>query len=126
MTHILLPFMMLPIYSVMKSIPLSYIRAAHSLGATPWTSFWRVYFPQSLPGIGAGGLLLCTLAPGYYITPALVGGPADHLVSSFIADHTARSLNWGLASALGGILLGCVLNAGTKTSSLVPAVRYGI
>lgn len=109
MTHILLPFMILPIYSVMKTIPPSYVRAAHSLGANPWTAFWRVYFPQSLPGIGAGGLLVFILALGYYITPALVGGPTDQLVSYFIADHTNRSLNWGLASALGGILLACVL-----------------
>lgn len=109
MTHILLPFMILPIYSVMKNIPPSYERAARSLGATPWTAFWRVYFPQSLAGIGAGGLLVFILALGYYITPALVGGPTDQMVSYFIADHTTRSLNWGLASALGGILLAGVL-----------------
>ncbi len=109
MTHILLPFMILPIYSVMKTIPPSYARAARSLGATPWTAFWKVYFPQSLPGIGAGGLLVFILALGYYITPALVGGPTDQLVSYFIADHTNRSLNWGLASALGGLLLASVL-----------------
>ncbi len=109
MTHILLPFMVLPIYSVMKNIPPSYERAARSLGATPWTAFWRVYFPQSVPGIGAGGLLVFILALGYYITPALVGGPTDQMVSYFIADHTNRSLNWGLASALGGFLLAGVL-----------------
>jgi putative spermidine/putrescine transport system permease protein len=109
MTHILLPFMILPIYSVMKNIPPSYERAARSLGATPWTAFWRVYFPQSLAGIGAGGLLVFILALGYYITPALVGGPTDQMVSYFIADHTNRSLNWGLASALGGFLLVGVL-----------------
>jgi putative spermidine/putrescine transport system permease protein len=109
MTHILLPFMILPIYSVMKNILPSYERAARSLGATPWTAFWKVYFPQSLPGIGAGGLLVFILALGYYITPALVGGPTDQMVSYFIADHTNRSLNWGLASALGGLLLASVL-----------------
>jgi putative spermidine/putrescine transport system permease protein len=109
MTHILLPFMILPIYSVMKNIPPSYERAARSLGATPWTAFWRVYFPQSVAGIGAGGLLVFILALGYYITPALVGGPTDQMVSYFIADHTNRSLNWGLASALGGFLLAGVL-----------------
>ncbi len=109
MTHILLPFMILPIYSVMKNIPPTYERAARSLGATPWTAFWRVYFPQSLAGIGAGGLLVFILALGYYITPALVGGPTDQMVSYFIADHTNRSLNWGLASALGGFLLAGVL-----------------
>lgn len=109
MTHILLPFMILPIFSVMKNIPPSYERAARSLGATPWTAFWTVYFPQSLPGIGAGGLLVFILALGYYITPALLGGPTDQMVSYFIADHTNRSLNWGLASALGGLLLASVM-----------------
>ncbi len=105
MTHILLPFMILPIYSVMKNISPTYMRAARSMGANPAYAFWRVYFPQSLPGIGAGALLVFILALGYYITPALVGGPKDQLVSYFIADHTNRSLNWSLASALGGILL---------------------
>ncbi len=109
MTHILLPFMILPIYSVMKTTSPVYMRAAQSLGATPFTAFWRVYFPQSVPGIGAGGLLVFILALGYYITPALVGGPTDQMVSYLIADHTNRSLNWGLASALGGLLLGGVL-----------------
>lgn len=109
MTHILLPFMILPIFSVMKNINPSHVRAARSLGATQWTAFWRVYFPQSVPGIGAGGLLVFILALGYYITPALVGGPTDQMYSYFIADHTERSLNWGLASALGGILLASVL-----------------
>ncbi len=109
MTHILLPFMILPIYSVMKNISPTYMRAARSMGAHPAYAFWRVYFPQSLPGIGAGALLVFILALGYYITPALVGGPKDQLVSYFIADHTNRSLNWSLASALGGILLVWVL-----------------
>ena len=83
MTHILLPFMILPIYSVMKNIPPSYERAARSLGATPWTAFWRVYFPQSLAGIGAGGLLVFILALGYYITPALVAGLVDGMAAWF-------------------------------------------
>ena len=109
MTHILLPFMILPIYSVMKNVSPSYVRAARSLGANAFTSFWRVYFPQTVAGIGAGGILVFILALGYYITPALVGGPHDQMASYFIADHTNRSLNWGLASALGGILLAGVL-----------------
>lgn len=96
MTHILLPFMILPLYSVMKTIPPVYMRAAQSLGATPCTAFWRVYVPQSAPGVGAGTLLVFILALGYYITPALLGGPTDQMVSYFIADHTNRSLNWGL------------------------------
>jgi putative spermidine/putrescine transport system permease protein len=69
MTHILLPFMILPLYSVMKTISPTYVRAARSLGATSWTSFWRVYFPQSVPGIGAGAILVFILAVGYFITP---------------------------------------------------------
>ena len=109
MTHILLPFMILPIYSVMKAIPPSHVRAAKSLGATNWTSFWRVYFPATIPGIGAGGLLVFILAIGYYITPALVGGQDGQLISNFIAYHMQKSLNWSLAAALGGILLVLVL-----------------
>ncbi|MEO1918146.1 MAG: ABC transporter permease [Paracoccaceae bacterium] len=109
MTHILLPFMILPLYSVMKGISPAYLRAAKSLGATNWTAFWRVYFPATIPGIGAGGLLVFILAIGYYITPALVGGQDGQLISNFIAYHMQKSLNWSLAAALGGILLVIVL-----------------
>ena len=109
MTHILLPFMILTIYSVMKAIPPSHVRAAKSLGATNWTAFWRVYFPATIPGIGAGGLLVFILAIGYYITPALVGGNSGELISNTIAYHMERSLNYSLAAALGGILLVGVL-----------------
>ena len=109
MVHILLPFMILPLYSVMKTIPPSYLRAAKSLGATNWTAFWRVYFPQTVPGIGAGALLVFILAIGYYITPALVGGQDGQMISNFIDFHMRRSLNWSLAAALGGVLLIFVL-----------------
>ena len=109
MTHILLPFMILPLYSVMKTIPPSYMRAARSLGATPALAFVRIYMPQTIPGIGAGGLLVFILAIGYYITPALVGGQDGQLISNMIAYHMQKSLNWSLAAALGGILLGGVL-----------------
>jgi len=109
MTHILLPFMILPLYSVMKTIPPSYVRAAKSLGATNWTAFWRVYFPQSVPGIGAGCILVFILAIGYYITPELVGGTTGTFISNRIAYHISSSLNWGLAAALGSILLAVVL-----------------
>lgn len=105
MTHILLPFMILPLYSVMKTIPPTYVRAARSLGASSWTAFWKVYFPQTVPGIGAGVLLVFILAVGYYITPALVGGSSGQLISNLIAFHMLKSLNWSLAAALGGILL---------------------
>lgn len=109
MTHILLPFMILPLYSVMKTIPPSYMRAAKSLGATDWTAFWRVYFPQSVPGIGAGCILVFILAIGYYITPELVGGTDGTFISNRIAYHISRSGNWGLGAALGTILLVVVL-----------------
>ena len=109
MTHILLPFMILPLYSVMRTIPPSYMRAAKSLGATDWTAFWRVYFPQSVPGIGAGCILVFILAIGYYITPELVGGTSGTFISNRIAYHISSSLNWGLAAALGVILLAVVL-----------------
>ncbi|MEM7378065.1 MAG: ABC transporter permease [Pseudomonadota bacterium] len=109
MTHILLPFMVLPLYSVMKGIPPSYVRAAKSLGATNWTAFWRVYAPQTIPGIGAGAILVFIVAIGYYITPALVGGQDGQMISNFIDFHMRRSLNWNLAAALGTVLLGVVL-----------------
>ncbi|MFC3612213.1 ABC transporter permease [Lutimaribacter marinistellae] len=109
MTHILLPFMILPMYSVMQTINPSYLRAAKSLGATNWTAFWRVYFPQSVPGIGAGSILVFILAIGYYITPEIVGGTTGTFISNRIAYHISSSLNWGLAAALGTILLAVVL-----------------
>ncbi|WP_202909547.1 ABC transporter permease [Alkalilacustris brevis] len=109
MTHILLPFMVLPLYSVMRTIPPSYLRAAKSLGATPTTAFRRVYFPQTLPGIGAGAVLVFIISIGYYITPALVGGQSGRMISNEIARHMQQSLNWGLAAALGSILLVGVL-----------------
>ena len=109
MTHILLPFMVLPLYSVMRPINPSYVRAARSLGATSWTAFRRIYFPQTIPGIGAGALLVFILAVGYYITPALVGGADGQLISNLIAFHMQKSLNWSLAAALAALLLGGIL-----------------
>jgi putative spermidine/putrescine transport system permease protein len=105
MTHIQLPFTILPIYSVMKTISPTHVRAARSLGAGPFYAFWRVYFPQTVPGIAAGCLLTFILSLGYYITPALVGGPNDQMISYFVALYTNRELNWGMASALGAMLL---------------------
>lgn len=116
MTHVLLPFMILPLYSVMRSISPAYMRAAASLGAPPATAFLRIYLPQTIPGIGAGCLLVFILAIGYYITPALVGGAGDQMISAFIAFYTTETVNWGLASALGAVLL---------LSTLVLALVYG-
>jgi putative spermidine/putrescine transport system permease protein len=105
MVHIQLPFTLLPIYSVMKGISPSYMRAARSLGGGPIYSFLRVYLPLTLPGIGAGCLLTFIIALGFYITPALVGGPADQMVSGIIAQAMNQEGNWGKACALGTILL---------------------
>ncbi|HET6620459.1 MAG TPA: ABC transporter permease [Dongiaceae bacterium] len=105
MTHIQLPFTLLPIYSVMKTIPASHVRAARSLGAGPFYAFWRVYFPQTVPGIAAGCLLTFILCLGYYITPALVGGPTDQLVSSWVAYYMNSQISYGHAAALGAVLL---------------------
>ena len=109
MTHILLPFMILPLYSVMKTIPPTYMRAAKSMGANDFMAFRRVYFPQSIPGIGAGSILVFILAIGYYITPEIVGGTKGVFISNRIAYHISSSLNWGLGAALGAILLVVVL-----------------
>jgi putative spermidine/putrescine transport system permease protein len=105
MTHILLPFMILPLYSVMKGIDPSYMRAAMSLGSKPIPAFLRVYFPMTLPGLSAGGLLVFIISVGYYITPALVGGTDGQMISNIIAFHMQQSNNWELAAALGALLL---------------------
>ena len=105
MVHIQLPFTLLPIYSVMKTISPTYMRAARSLGAKPAYAYWRVYIPQTLPGVAAGCLLTFILCLGYYITPALVGGPTDNMISGFIDIAMNQENNWGKASALGAVLL---------------------
>ena len=109
MTQILLPFMVLPLYSVMKTISPSLMRAGKSLGGTPFVTFWKVYFPLTVPGIGAGCLLVFILAIGYYITPALVGGASGSLISNHIAFHMKFTLDWSFASAMGLMLLSGVL-----------------
>ncbi|MDH0873165.1 ABC transporter permease [Agrobacterium pusense] len=105
MTHIQLPFTLLPILAIMKTIPPAQMRAARSLGAPPISAFWRIYAPQTLPGVAAGCLMTFILSLGYYITPALVGGPRDQMLSNFIATYINRDLNWGMAAALAGVLL---------------------
>ena len=109
MIQILLPFMILPIYSVMKTIPPSYMRAAQNLGAPPSLAFLKVYLPQTLPGVGAGVILVFIVAIGYYITPELVGGKDGQLIGNMIAYHMQKSLNWGLAAAMGTLLLAAIL-----------------
>ena len=109
MTQVLLPFMILPIYSIMKGIPPSYMKAAQNLGATPTRAFIRVYMPQSVPGVGAGCILVFIVAIGYYITPELVGGKDGLMIGNFVAREMQQTLNWGLAAAMGTMLLFAVL-----------------
>lgn len=128
MVHILLPFMILPLYSVMKGISPTYLRAAVSLGCPPFKSFWKVYFPLTVPGVAAGGLLVFILSMGYYITPALLGGPKEQMASYFVAYYTNETTNWGMAAALSAILLAATLVlyfvytrlVGAQTSGLKP------
>ena len=105
MVHILLPFMILPLYSVMKSVPPNYVRAAVSLGSSPLAAFFRIYVPQTYPGMAAGGLLVFITSIGYYVTPALLGGAGDQMLSYYVAQYTNVEVNWGMACALGSVLL---------------------
>jgi len=123
MVHIMLPFMILPLYSVMKGIPPSYLRAAVSLGAHPWLAFLRVYVPQTLAGIGAGCLLVYILSIGYYITPALIGSPQDQMISYFVAFFTNNTIKWGMAAALGTLLLVATLILYAAYNRIVGADR---
>jgi putative spermidine/putrescine transport system permease protein len=127
MVHVLLPFMILPLYSVMKAIPPSYLRAAASLGAPPLTAWLRVYLPQTLPGIGAGCLMVFIQALGYYVTPALVGGADDQMISYFIAFYASKTINWAMAAALALILLAATMALYTVYQRLIglDRMRFG-
>ena len=105
MVHVLLPFAVMPLYSVLRGQDRALPAAAASLGAPPWRAFWRITLPLSTPGVLAAGLITFMLGVGFYITPALVGGPGDQMISSFIAFYTNASINWGMASALAVLLL---------------------
>ena len=105
MVHVLLPFVILPLYSVMKGIDPVYMRAAASMGAPGWKRFLRIYLPMTMPGVAAGALMVFMLSVGFYVTPALVGGPDDQMVSYFIAFFTNTTINWGMAAALASLLL---------------------
>jgi putative spermidine/putrescine transport system permease protein len=105
MTHVLLPFMVLPIYASLLAIPKNLLPAAAALGARPWQSFLHVLLPLAMPGLLAGSLLVFMVALGYYITPALTGGAGDQMISSVIAFYAIGTANWGMAGALGLFLL---------------------
>ena len=93
----------------MQTVPTTYLRAAVSLGSPPLAAFFRVYVPQTYPGLGAGVLLVFILAIGYYVTPALLGGADDQMLSYYIARYTNVEINWGMAAALGSLLLAATL-----------------
>ena len=125
MVHVLLPFAILPLYSVMKGIDPVYLRAAASLGAPGWKRFLRVYLPMTMPGVAAGALMVFMLSVGFYITPALVGGPDDQMVSYFIAFFTNQTINWGMAAALACLLLAMTGILVVVARLVVPGFRIG-
>jgi putative spermidine/putrescine transport system permease protein len=109
MTHILLPYMVMALYGVMKRIDPSHLRAAASLGARPFAGFRHVFLPMSLPGVVNGCLLVFTLCLGFYVTPVLLGSPRDMMISQLIAQQVEELLAWGFASALATVLLAVTL-----------------
>lgn len=125
MVHVLLPFVILPLYSVMKGIDPVYLRAAASLGAPGWKRFVRVYLPMTMPGVAAGALMVFMLSVGFYVTPALVGGPDDQMISYFIAFFTNQTINWGMAAALAFLLLAMTAVIVVVARLVVPGFRVG-
>jgi putative spermidine/putrescine transport system permease protein len=120
MSHILLPFMVLPLYSVLTRIEPSLAQAAASLGAPPYRNFVRIYLPLSLPGLVAGGVLVFVIGLGYYITPALLGGPGDTMIAQLIEMQVAEFGRWGLAGALAIVLLlGTTISFALVSRSLI-------
>lgn len=109
MTHVLLPYMILPIFSSLKSMPPELDSAARNLGASSWRSFIFVTLPLSLPGIYAGAIMVFILSLGFYVTPALVGGPQNLTIATLIGQQTTDMLNWPFAGALAGLLLAVTL-----------------
>jgi putative spermidine/putrescine transport system permease protein len=109
MTHILLPYMVLALYGVMRKIDPSYMRAAEGLGARPLGAFRHVFLPLSLPGVVNGCVLVFTMCLGFYITPILLGTPKDMMISQLISQQIEDLLAWGFASAIAVVLLVCTL-----------------
>jgi putative spermidine/putrescine transport system permease protein len=109
MTHVLLPFMVLPLYAVMQRIDLDLLRAAQSLGARPAAAFRQVFLPLSLSGVYAGCLLVFVVALGYYITPTLLGSPRETMMGDMVVQQIQQVRNWGMGSALGVVLLAVTL-----------------
>ena len=110
MIHVMLPFAILPMMTNMRGISDAYVKAARGLGASEWTAFWNVYFPQTIPGVMSGALLVFVLSLGFYVTPALLGGGRVLMISEYITYQIQEFLNWGLGSALSvGLLVATAL-----------------
>lgn len=109
MTHVLLPFMVLPIYGTLKGIDTALVPAAQSLGAGPFAAFRHVTLPLSLPGIASGCVIVFVLSLGFFITPALVGGPRTQLLSTLISEQVTQLLNFPFAGALATVLVSVTL-----------------
>lgn len=105
MVHIMLPFLILPVYGAMKSMDRDFLKAASNLGASPVKAFWTVFFPLSAPGLFAGSLIVFVLCLGFYVTPAVLGGGKVIMVSMKIASNIELFVNWGAASSMGVVLL---------------------
>jgi ABC-type spermidine/putrescine transport system permease subunit I len=105
MTHILIPYMVLSLYSVMEGIDRRLTQAAQGMGARPWRAFLQVFFPLSLPGVLSGSLIVYVLGIGYFITPALLGGQGNMMISKLIQENIQTTLNWSMASAISLVLL---------------------
>lgn len=103
--HILLPYMVLTLYGVMRSIDPRLMNAAQASGAAPWRAFLHVYLPLTMPGVLGGCLLVFIMACGFYVTPALLGGPRDMMIAQMIAHEMLETLNWGFGAALATVLL---------------------
>lgn len=124
MVHIMLPFLVLPVLGAMRAIDRDYLKAAASLGASPLRTFWKVFFPLSLPGLAAGALIVFILCLGFYVTPAVLGGGKVNMVSNQIASDIDLFFNWGAASALGVVLLILTLAILWVGSRLLPRGRW--
>ena len=111
MVHILLPFMVLPVYSLLNNMDPNLLRAARNLGAGPVRAFFKVTFPLSLPGVGSGVMFTFILSLGFFITPALLGGPKTLMISTLIEQQINRHLNWDFAGAIASILLATTIVA---------------
>ncbi|WP_206956124.1 ABC transporter permease [Trinickia acidisoli] len=109
MTYIMLPFLIMPLHATLRGIDPSTLRAAAICGASRWQAFWRVLVPLAMPGVASGALMVFVMALGYFVTPALLGGPSYMMLAELIAQLVQELLNWGLAGAAAFVLLAVTL-----------------